>query len=380
MSNKTVLFNVNSLIRECKKSPDAPKEVFSVTKRTNEKTYNTGGGETTYRELKAKVGSITAGLQLLYESRDYSKEYITVTHGAIDPNSVPENERTEKRNPKEITIGTSVSQGSTFGELMDIHDTVFTADIEAKSADPKSPDYIKLYETKTVAGREMVTVTREINTGLKRFYSTKEKVPEDMRGKKRPDPKIELVLDFGTWPKSFGKSNQPKMIVYDYSKPIEGTKPQAYERAKLDDGKLVDETNTYLFMTKNSRIYKIVVDKKSVSISDNYVSNKNFVREMLIESSPEAVTVVVGDDGETTEITPTTVNIDKLLSDTTTNDESNAQDNTQTITQTTTQTTTPAPIQPSMNDNSNTSDATNETTGESTSVQDINNFLKTLAS
>jgi hypothetical protein len=373
MSNKTVLFNVNSLIRECKKSPNAPKEVFSVIKRAAEKTYNTGGGETTYRELKAKVGSVTAGLQLLYESRDPSTEYITVTHGAIDPNSVPENERTEKRNPKEITIGTSVSQGSTFGELMDIHDTVFTADIEAKSADPKSPDYIKLYETKTVAGREMVTVTREINTGLKRFYSTKEKVPEDMRGKKRPDPKIELVLDFGTWPKNFGKSNQPKMIVYDYSKPIEGTKPQAYERAKLDDGTPVNETNAYLFMTKGSRIYRIIVDKKSVSISDNYVSNKNFVREMLIESSPEAVTVVVGDDGETTEIIPNTVNIDKLLSDTPTNNDSNKSDDT------TSQASTQAPTQPPMNDTNDTSDMSNENTGEFASVQGINDFLKNLA-
>jgi hypothetical protein len=355
-SNKTVLFSVNSLLRECKKSPDAPKNVFSVVKRTNEKTYNTGGGETTFRELKAKVGSTTAGLQMLYESTDYDTKYITITHGCIDPNSIPEGERTEKRNPKETIIGTSVSLGDTFGELMDIHDTAFNADIESKSTNPTSPDYIKLFDTKTVGGREVVAVVREINTGLKRFYSTKEKVPEELRGKKRPDPKIELVLDFGTWPKSFGKSNQPKMIVYDYSKPIPGTKPQAYERAKLDDGKVVDETNAHLFMTKNSRIYRMIVDKKSVSISDSYVSNKNFVREMLIESSPDAVTVVVGDDGETTELVVATTNVDKLLADTVVQPTTPTQE---TTTTTTTNDTTPVSTDTVPSDNTGSATAAN---------------------
>jgi hypothetical protein len=332
MSSKR-LFLTSAILRECDKPEVGPNKVFFINRKKNEKLYTTGGGETSYRDVKVKVGTVTDDLVILYQSKMLNKntrelpgasdDYITITNGVIDPDSITEDNKMEKRNPKEVTFASTISKSGELGRVLDIHDVTVNSIISAKSTlDQKDPEFIEIYRTVNHGGREVVNIIREINTGVKRTYSASQKVKEEYRGKPRVDPKIEFVGDFGVWPKTFiGSAGKPKMIVKDFDKSIPGT--DQYEDATVDGNKL-DETNAHLFISPNSRVYRIVLDKKSLSISNKYASNKIFVREILIQSTPPGVQEVVGDDGEvsvlSTEVSVLNLNSDNGNNTTTTNE------------------------------------------------------------
>jgi hypothetical protein len=315
------LFRTSAIVREYEKlaNGDDSKNVgiFDIVAKKNAKTYTTGGGNTTYREFHAKVGINKAKATFLWEST-YDAEgnpldFIKVTHGAVDPSKQDREEGEKKK--KEAVISTTFENSADFGKFANIHDNQFALLVdERNSLESTDPNYIQSSRTTMNArGQPVVNTIRELSTGVKRFYSNKDTVPIEFRGKPRPDPKIEFTVDFEKWPKSFSNlAGKPKTYVYDFDRPIlvDGvkTKPYRYELVKVfnddEEEEMLDENNAWKFLTRGSRIHKIVIDKTSVSISDKYISNKNYVREIVISSNPDesGTVTIVGDDGENEEV------------------------------------------------------------------------------
>jgi len=299
----STLFKVGGVYEDCKRI--GAENVFSITRKNKdgkEKIYNTGGGETVFRNFNITRGGKTAPAKILYESSG-PEDYITIVQGARDPNQKIEGgQEEEKKNPKDVIIGTTISKSGVFGALMDAQDKAIGVICGKLNAKPASdPDHIKMYDiVKTPDGQNMMAVKRTCSTGVKRRYSDKQQVPENLRGKERPDPKIELHCDFGVWPQGHFLAGKRKMIVRDYTKPIrQGEKVDYAEAMVTIDGvpRSLNETNAYLFLSYNAKIRKIIVDEATFSISDKFASNRKNVLELVVEPFEGYDTMVVDDDG-----------------------------------------------------------------------------------
>lgn len=291
-----VIYKAGGVYQDCVTKGN--RSVFNIVRNQKETVYSTGGGSTTYRKFTVTRGGKTAPATILYESEDPETDYITITAGAPDPNA-PGADKQEKRNLKELQIATTVSKSGIFGKLVDEADKAFVTICDEKDKLPATdPEYIQIYSTMRVGNQDIPCIKREYSTGVKRSYSTKSLVPIEIRGKPRPDPKIVLNCDFGTWPASSYSAGKRKMIVRDFDKPISGT--NTYEEATIMiDGciKRVDETNAYMFLTTGSRIYKMITDMGSVSLSEKYASNRKTVTELLVRSMSNDEVTVIDDDG-----------------------------------------------------------------------------------
>jgi hypothetical protein len=300
------VFKPSAIVKEIEKSGGNPTSVFSLELRKNQKVYTTGGGNTTYRDMKARVGTrvgkVTAKNVVYWESNS-PDVYIEITKGAIDPSKSEIKKSEGKSNT--TSIQTTISKAHDLGVYQDLSDRAFTEIVEAKSQLPAdNPEWIKLFNITTRGGKEMVQVERTIKTPVRRVYSNQPKVPEELRGKNRDDPAIDWDLDFSKYPATFGRqANMPKTIVRDYDKPIstrDGRVVYAEATVMDSDGREVslNAANAYKFLTRGSQIYRITIDQSTVAISNDWVSNKTLVTDIVVRSrNGSGETTVIGEDG-----------------------------------------------------------------------------------
>jgi hypothetical protein len=125
---------------------------------------------------------------------------------------------------------------------------------------------------------------------------------EEKRGKpyldsaNAEDHRIKIELDFGTYPTDektpADKRGKPKTIIKDFSKSKidEVTGEIEFEIATVD-GRPIDETNAYKFLTINSVIEEFYIGFSSISKSKTGISKKQQAQVLVVRSAKAQGTI-----------------------------------------------------------------------------------------